>query len=104
MTSLVEFLEEITARAEDEEDQRQLENQLDLLGHHRIIKDRTNPLEDLSEKECRYFHKIMRIASLCLLASFSLAQFSKVFCMHSGVVIRLQKLCVFKFNVSLKQV
>ena len=51
MSALVEFLEDV---AEEAEEERQEANaHLNRLGHHRIIKDRTNPLEDLTEKETR---------------------------------------------------
>jgi hypothetical protein len=51
MSSLVNFAE----RVEEDEDRHGQEEVLELLGHHRIIKDCSNPLEALTEKETRYY-------------------------------------------------
>jgi len=53
MASLVEFLEDIGERAEDEEARRDIEEGLENLGHHRSIRNRSNPLEDLTERQTR---------------------------------------------------
>ena len=53
MSALVEFLEDVAEEAEEEEERQEANAHLNRLGHHRIIKDRTNPLEDLTENETR---------------------------------------------------
>jgi hypothetical protein len=49
MSSFINFAE----RVEEDEDRRDQQEALELLGHHCIIKDRSNPLEALTEKETR---------------------------------------------------
>ncbi len=52
---LVDFLEDIGERADEEEARRELEEGFENLGHHRSIRDRSNPLEDLTERQTRYY-------------------------------------------------
>ncbi len=51
MLSLVNYAE----RVEEDEDSHDQEEVLELLGHHRIIKDCSNPLVAQTEKETRYY-------------------------------------------------
>ena len=39
--------------SEDKEARREIEEGFENLGHHRSIRDRSNPLEDLTERQTR---------------------------------------------------
>ena len=53
MADLINFVQDLADRAEDQERLQEIEDRLEALHQHRIVRDRSNPLEDLSEKEVR---------------------------------------------------